>query len=226
MRLATLCLIRGGGPEGTWSHRGLRQGAGWVRHRWPEPVGGRGSRRGAGRSLGPELALELHKAPDAGAVGAEVWLDLGGQLTDGDQVDAEQLRALLQWRCDGPAQVRVVPGSHRTRVPNISSRPNRESCLLQQWRSTSLWGAAEPRTGGTWGQRRTAGDNESRGQRPVLSRSPGTRNRWTAFHTARAALLGSDSGASRPCADGRLERRLLRVFRNYADLLLSLIITR
>ena len=33
--------------------------------------------------LGPKLALQLHKAPDPGAVGAEVGLDIGGQLADG-----------------------------------------------------------------------------------------------------------------------------------------------
>jgi hypothetical protein len=45
--------------------------------------------------LGPELPLQLHQAPDPGAVRAEVRLNLGGQLADGGQVDAEQLRALL-----------------------------------------------------------------------------------------------------------------------------------
>jgi hypothetical protein len=40
-------------------------------------------------SLGPELPLKLHQAPDPGAIGADVWLDLGGQLTDSGQVDAE-----------------------------------------------------------------------------------------------------------------------------------------
>jgi hypothetical protein len=39
--------------------------------------------------LGPELAFQLHQAPDPGAVGAEVGLDGGGRLTDGGQVDAE-----------------------------------------------------------------------------------------------------------------------------------------
>jgi hypothetical protein len=43
--------------------------------------------------LGSELALQLHEAPDLGAVRADVGLDVGGQLTDGGQVDAEQLRA-------------------------------------------------------------------------------------------------------------------------------------
>jgi hypothetical protein len=62
--------------------------------------------------LGPELAFQLHQAPDPGAVGAEVRLDLGGQLTDTGEVDAEQLRAPLQRRRDRPAQVRVVPSPH------------------------------------------------------------------------------------------------------------------
>jgi hypothetical protein len=62
--------------------------------------------------LGPQLPLKLHEAPDPGAVGAEVRLDLGGQLVDGGQVDAEQFGASLQRRRDRPAQVRVVPGPH------------------------------------------------------------------------------------------------------------------
>jgi hypothetical protein len=72
--------------------------------------------------LGPELPLKLHQAPDAGAVGAHVRLNLGGQLADGGQVDAEQLRVLLQRRRDRPARVRVVPGPHRNRVANRRSR--------------------------------------------------------------------------------------------------------
>src|SRR5829696_7678193 len=43
--------------------------------------------------LGPELALELHEAPDLGGVGAEVGFDVGGRLADGGQVEAEQLHA-------------------------------------------------------------------------------------------------------------------------------------
>ena len=66
---------------------------------------------------GLELALELHQAPDLSAVGTDVRLDVGGQLADGDQVDAEQLRALLQRRRDRPGQVGLVPSPHRGRVP-------------------------------------------------------------------------------------------------------------
>jgi hypothetical protein len=62
--------------------------------------------------LGPELALKLHEAPDLGAVRVDVGLDVGGQLADRGQVDAEQLRALLQRCRDRPAQVRVMPGPH------------------------------------------------------------------------------------------------------------------
>src|SRR5688500_7659964 len=59
--------------------------------------------------LGSELAFQLHQAPDPGAVGTEVGLDVGRRLTDGGQVDAEQLRTLRQRRRDRPAQVWVVP---------------------------------------------------------------------------------------------------------------------
>ena len=45
--------------------------------------------------LGPKLPLKLHEAPDAGAVGADVRLHLGGQLAHGGEVDAEQIRAPL-----------------------------------------------------------------------------------------------------------------------------------
>jgi hypothetical protein len=82
--------------------------------------------------LGPELPLKLHQAPDAGAVRAHIRLNRGGHLLDGGQVDAEQLGASLQWRRDRPAQARVVPGPHPTRVSNTSSRPNREYCLLPE----------------------------------------------------------------------------------------------
>jgi hypothetical protein len=46
--------------------------------------------------LGLELALKLHQAPDLIAVGTDVRLDLGGQLSGDGQVDAEQLHALCQ----------------------------------------------------------------------------------------------------------------------------------
>ncbi len=60
----------------------------------------------------PELALQLHQAPDLGAVRAAVRLDTRGKLVDGSQVEAEQLRAALQRRRDRPAHLRVVPGPH------------------------------------------------------------------------------------------------------------------
>jgi hypothetical protein len=55
--------------------------------------------------LWPELELQLHQAPDPGAVGAEVGLDVGGRLLDRGQVDTQQLRAPLQRRRDRPARV-------------------------------------------------------------------------------------------------------------------------
>ena len=63
--------------------------------------------------LGSELAFELHEAPDPGAVGADIRLNVGGQLAECGQVNAEQLRAPLQRRRDQPAYVQVVPGLHR-----------------------------------------------------------------------------------------------------------------
>jgi hypothetical protein len=62
--------------------------------------------------LRPEPPLQLHQAPDPGAVSTEVGLDIGGHRLDGGQVDAKQLRAPLQRRRDRPAQVRVVPSPH------------------------------------------------------------------------------------------------------------------
>jgi hypothetical protein len=79
--------------------------------------------------LGPELAFQLHQAPDPGAVGAEVGLNVGGRRTDGGQVDAEQLSAPLQRRRDRPAQVRVVPGPHAKQ--GIEHKFGRESRTLR-----------------------------------------------------------------------------------------------
>jgi|SRR5215211_1721531 len=62
--------------------------------------------------LWPELPLKLHQAPDPGAVGADVRLDLGNQPADRSQVDAKEFCALLQRRCDRPAQVRALPSPH------------------------------------------------------------------------------------------------------------------
>ena len=45
--------------------------------------------------LRPELAFQLHQAPDPGAVSADIRLYFGGQLADGGEVDAEQFRAAL-----------------------------------------------------------------------------------------------------------------------------------
>jgi hypothetical protein len=70
--------------------------------------------------LGPELPLKLHQAPDAGAVGADIRLNVGGQLAEGGQVDAEQLRAPRQRSCSagpGPGRARSPPDpAYRTQV--------------------------------------------------------------------------------------------------------------
>jgi hypothetical protein len=104
-----------------------------------------------GVRLRPELALQLHEAPDPGAVGAEVGLDVGGRRTDGGQVDAEQLRAALQRCRDRPAQCWVVPGPHRARLSNTSSRVDRQRCVVQQGSAEPGWAALGPQLGGTRG---------------------------------------------------------------------------
>jgi hypothetical protein len=35
------------------------------------------------KPLRPQLPLQQHQAPDPGAIGTDIRLDLGGQLTDG-----------------------------------------------------------------------------------------------------------------------------------------------
>jgi hypothetical protein len=67
--------------------------------------------------LGAELALELHKAPNLGPVDSDIGLDVGGRLTDGGQVDAEEFGALLQRRGDRPRGRRVhFPSPHDNRL--------------------------------------------------------------------------------------------------------------
>jgi hypothetical protein len=72
--------------------------------------------------LWPELAFQLHQAPDPGAVGAQIGLDVGRRLTDSGQVDIEQLRAPLLRRRDRPAQVWVVPSPHPSSLSNARVR--------------------------------------------------------------------------------------------------------
>lgn len=52
------------------------------------------------------------------AVRTNVGLDVDGQLVDGGQVDAKQLRAPVERRRDRPAEVRIVgfPGPHGRKV--------------------------------------------------------------------------------------------------------------
>jgi hypothetical protein len=81
--------------------RSLARGGCPPRRSGPGCVGGPGpsavkvAASAAAVRLGLELALKLHQAPDLGAVSTDVRLDVGGQLADGGQVDAEQLRAPL-----------------------------------------------------------------------------------------------------------------------------------
>jgi hypothetical protein len=61
-----------------------------------------------------EASLQVHEAPDLGAVDPDVRLDVGRRPPDGDQVDAEQLGASLQRRGDRPGIGLVVrfPSPH------------------------------------------------------------------------------------------------------------------
>jgi hypothetical protein len=104
-------------------------------------VDGRGSAAPPPVELGPELAFQLHEAPDPGAVGADVGLDVGGHLLEGGRVDAEQFRAPLQRRGDRPAQIWVVPSPPRHRLSNKYSRANRQRCIVRSSRSESEWAA-------------------------------------------------------------------------------------
>jgi hypothetical protein len=116
-----------------WRHTGARL----TRHRRPGSVGGRVAAPAPAVGLGPELPLQLHQAPDPGAVGAEVRLDLGGQLADDGQVDVEQLRALLQRCRDRPAHVQVVPGPHQPRLSNTGSKVDKDENITQRRFTTS-----------------------------------------------------------------------------------------
>ena len=117
-------------------------------------VDGRGSRPAPPVRLGPELALQLHQAPDPGAIGTDVWLDVSGQLADGGQVDAEQLRAPLQRRRDRPAHVRscqVPTGlTYRTQVGERI-----EGCVVRQGSSAPGWGRNAATHGQPGAQRAT-----------------------------------------------------------------------
>jgi hypothetical protein len=151
-------------------------------------VGGRGSSTvdvaasAALVGLGPELPFKLHKAPDPGAICTDVRLNVGSQLADGGQVDAEQLGALVERCRNRPAQVRVVPGPHRNRLSNTGSRVDQQRCVVRGWGAYSVcgprWGRNSVEPGG---QQRTAGDNKRRGQRPLRSHSPRQRNPWSAL---------------------------------------------
>jgi hypothetical protein len=84
-------------------------------------VDGRGSRLGADRTL-------LGAAGTSAASGSRSWCRRrggrarpGGQFVDSGEVDAEQLWTLLKGGRDRPAQVQVVPGSHRSSLSNIGT---------------------------------------------------------------------------------------------------------
>jgi hypothetical protein len=124
-------LERWRGPRRSW-----RCQSSWSSRRLAGGATGRSSTVGVPASppavcLRSEQAFQLHQAPDSGAVGAEVGLDVGGCLADGSQVDAEQLRAPFQRRRDRPAHVRVLPSPHHDRLANTCSGSNQECYLAR-----------------------------------------------------------------------------------------------
>jgi hypothetical protein len=147
----------------------------------------------------PELAFQLHQAPDPGAVGTEVGLDVGGRRAGGSQVDAKQLRTPLQRRRDRPVQIRVVPGPHPTRLSNACSIIYRQRCVVRRDRSEPGWAAPGPQLGGTWGQQ---GINEPRGQRSIWSDELGRKPARVSFHTAAIGSCDAVSSSQSYCGGG------------------------
>jgi hypothetical protein len=74
-------------------------------------VDGRGSRLAAGRTPRAGAGALAASGSRSGAVHADIRLDVGGRLVDGGQVDAEQLRAPLQWRLRSRPTTRTASGS-------------------------------------------------------------------------------------------------------------------
>jgi hypothetical protein len=124
--------------------------------------------------LGSEQAFQLHQAPDLGAVGTEVGLNVRGHLANGGHVDTEQLRAPFQRRCDRPAQVQVVPSPHRGSLSNACSRSNRESCLR---RPVSHVATSGPCVTGSQRTTRAAAGPQSALLTERSPTAPGTRGR-------------------------------------------------
>jgi hypothetical protein len=95
--------------------------------RWSVADGGQCSRRDPTVGVRAQLALQLHEAPDLGAVDPKIGLDVGGRRSDGGEVDAEQLRALVQRGGDGAGQGGIVASQ--------AGMPDRigEHVFEQQW---------------------------------------------------------------------------------------------
>jgi hypothetical protein len=77
-------------------------------------------------------SVQLYQAPDPGAVGAEVGLDVGGRLAGGGQVDAEQLGAPLQRR-----RIRGAAGPRSKPLLLDRVQPNSAAFTSTLWRQAS-----------------------------------------------------------------------------------------
>ncbi len=115
------------------AHEGLKQaiaqvlGAPWQRctvHFLRDALGSRVGGRvpSTVERLGPWLPLQLHEAPDLGAVRAAAANVEPYIRADGGQVDAEHLHAPVERRRDRLVEVGRVPRPHAGSVPNTCSK--------------------------------------------------------------------------------------------------------
>ena len=111
-----------------------------FRRPWLGPPTGDGATSDPAVGLGPELALELHEAPDLGPVDPDIGSDAGGRLTDGGQVDTEEFGAPLQRRGDRPRGGRVTGGPKALVVSAPTSLGSKHAVVGLQLRLWDLGG--------------------------------------------------------------------------------------
>src|SRR5215216_264930 len=120
-----------------------------------------------------------------------------------------------------PAALRSAgPGPGRARSPPnqaIEHEFESESGMLltPRWALTPCLGCAGTGTDGAWGTATDSRDNDPRGQQPVGSHSPGTRNPWSALsYGSGHSILVQLAVRRDPAPMDVIEQRLLRLFRN------------
>jgi hypothetical protein len=95
--------------------------------------------------LGPELAFQLHEAPDPGAVGADIRLDVGSRLADGGQ---GRRRAAPRTAPAAPRSAGPRPG--RAKSPPDQRIEHKFESISATLRSPP--GAAQRLGGSRWGR--------------------------------------------------------------------------